>query len=147
MLPCQPLCAEDAPALAALHERAMPAGDAWSAQSFAELLTSGAYGWWAGEQQGFLLARTSVDEIELLAIVVNPAVRRVGLGRALLAQLCAHAYSLAARKIFLEVAEDNHPALALYTQQGFLPIGRRERYYAGGQAASVLALNVTTSNS
>ena len=43
---------------------------------------------------------------------------------------------------FLEVAHDNGPALALYGQSGFEPVGRRPAYYAraAGLAADALVL-------
>ena len=31
--------------------------------------------------------------------------------------------------MLLEVAESNEPALALYKKLGFLPVGKRHRYY------------------
>ena len=31
--------------------------------------------------------------------------------------------------LFLEVAEDNHPAINFYKKEGFEPIGRRPSYY------------------
>ena len=34
-----------------------------------------------------------------------------------------------AQAMLLEVAESNAPALALYKKLGFLPIGKRHRYY------------------
>ncbi len=42
--------------------------------------------------------------------------------------------------MFLEVATDNAPALALYTAAGFVEVGRRRRYYAGGSDALVMRL-------
>ena len=42
--------------------------------------------------------------------------------------------------MFLEVAEDNFPARALYVACGYRPVGRRRGYYAGGGDALVLRL-------
>ena len=36
-----------------------------------------------------------------------------------------------AQKIFLEVAENNHPARAMYERNGFVQIGVRPKYYDG----------------
>jgi [ribosomal protein S18]-alanine N-acetyltransferase len=132
----QPLDVTDATWLSTLHTHCMPAGDAWSESSFAELLASGAFGWHL-QQQAFILARTVADETELLAIVVAPELRRKGWGRHLLAQL----RMARPGKIFLEVAEDNFAGLGLYERHGFVQVGRRVRYYKSGQDALVMALN------
>lgn len=132
----QALLATDAAWLAQLHSVCMPQGDAWSEESFKQLLESGAFGWHL-QQQAFVLARKVVDETELLAIVVAPALRQKGWARHLLGQL----RTATAGPIFLEVAEENAAALALYEHCGFVQIGRRDRYYANGSAALVMALN------
>ncbi|MDP3371055.1 MAG: ribosomal-protein-alanine acetyltransferase, partial [Brevundimonas sp.] len=52
-----------------------------------------------------------------------------------------------ATRLFLEVAEDNMAALALYAGAGFVEAGRRPGYYARPHGrprdALVLALNLT----
>jgi len=40
----------------------------------------------------------------------------------------------------LEVAIDNEPAIALYMEFGFQPVGRRPGYYAGAGGGRVDAL-------
>lgn len=41
--------------------------------------------------------------------------------------------------MLLEVRPSNAPALALYAGMGFTEVGRRDAYYADGEAALVLA--------
>jgi ribosomal-protein-alanine N-acetyltransferase len=44
-----------------------------------------------------------------------------------------------ARRLFLEVAESNVGARALYARAGLVEVGRRARYYPDGGAALVMA--------
>jgi ribosomal-protein-alanine N-acetyltransferase len=55
--------------------------------------------------------------------------------RALLVDFIDAARRRGARRGFLEVAEDNDAALALYTAAGFAAIGRRPAYYRGRSGA------------
>ena len=47
-----------------------------------------------------------------------------------------------AKRLFLEVAEDNAAALALYKGMGFQEIGRRKKYYHRPDGPAVDALNL-----
>lgn len=96
-----------------------------------------------GEALGFALWRKAADEAELLTIAIRADHRREGCGRKVLAAVIERAGRAAARYLFLEVAEDNAPARALYSQAGFQPVGRRAGYYkrpAGFADALVLRL-------
>ena len=46
----------------------------------------------------------------------------------------ADAKKRGAKKMFLEVAENNHPARALYEHNGYIQIGMRPKYYDGVDA-------------
>ncbi len=78
---------------------------------------------------GFLLSLHSVDTMELLTLAVDPAYRRQGLGTLLVRDFLDDARLLGAANAFLEVAEDNIPAISLYKREGFLTEGRRRDYY------------------
>ena len=68
------------------------------------------------------------------------------MGRALVTGLMAQARAGGARRLFLEVAQDNAAALALYTAAGFIQVGRRPGYYSrpdGSAAALVLAFDLS----
>ncbi|GIK97551.1 MAG: alanine acetyltransferase [Alphaproteobacteria bacterium] len=134
----------DLDCLAALHAACFP--DPWSATAMATLLaTPGSFGVLSAtpdQPAGFVLARVAADEAEILSIGVGPGWRRRGIARQLLAAVSARAAESGARRLFLEVAADNHPARALYLREGFAQVGRRPRYYrrAGGAVdALVLA--------
>jgi ribosomal-protein-alanine N-acetyltransferase len=120
--------------LAALHAASFD--EAWSATDFATLLASpGVFARLAVEGEaplGFILARTAADEAEILTLAINPAHRRKGGGRALVEAAAEVASAAGAETMFLEVAEDNAPALSLYETCGFRTSGRRAGYYARG---------------
>lgn len=143
LMPATPASAE---ALAALHAAAMPAGEAWSAASIAtELGLPGVFGLLEAGG-GMVLARVAADQAEILALAVAPGARRAGRGGALLAEAERLAARRGARQMFLEVAEGNAAARALYARAGYRPLGRRRAYYASGEDALVLgkALAETT---
>jgi ribosomal protein S18 acetylase RimI-like enzyme len=62
------------------------------------------------------------DEVELARLIVAPARRRSGLGRALVAQLVAAASATGLSGCLLRVAPDNAPAIALYRAAGFAEV-------------------------
>ncbi|WP_424810453.1 GNAT family N-acetyltransferase [Roseococcus sp. YIM B11640] len=128
--------------LAEIHEAAFAAdsaaGRAWSAPAFRTLLAMpGVYGL-RTEDKGFILMRHVMGEAEVLTLAVRPGDRRQGLGGTLLAEALAFAAAAGVTEVFLEVAEANQPAVALYTLAGFVRIGRRPNYYGPGQDAGVL---------
>ena len=96
----------------------------------------------AGVAQGFTLSRSAGPEVELLLIAVHPGQRGNGMGRALINTACLDAARRSASEIFLEVRENNQAALALYRQAGFLEVGRRPNYYAGGTGVRFAALTM-----
>jgi [ribosomal protein S18]-alanine N-acetyltransferase len=79
---------------------------------------------------GLALAQCPGPECELLTLGVMPAERRNGVGRALLHSIIDEARQQSAHTLFLDVAEDNLPARALYAACGFVEIGRRPNYYS-----------------
>jgi ribosomal-protein-alanine N-acetyltransferase len=95
------------------------------------------------EGAGFLLGRVVADEAEILTLAVAPAARRRGLGAGLLAQFLIEAGERGAARVFLEVAEDNPAAMALYRGAGFAEAGRRRGYAAPGVDSLVLARDLT----
>lgn len=133
--------APDIDRLAALHAESFDAP--WSAAALAALLAQPGVEA-AVEDDGFILIRVVAEEAEVLTLAVRPASRRRGLGSRLLARAAARAADRGARTLFLEVAEDNTAARALYDRAGFTPAGRRRGYYAraDGPAADALILNL-----
>ena len=102
------------------------------------LASPGVFGFMSSDS--FIVLRTAADECEILTLGTAPSLRRQGLARQLLALGAQEAHIRAARTMFLEVADTNQAALALYSTAGFTVVGRRPAYYRGkdGQAANAL---------
>lgn len=79
--------------------------------------------------EGFVILGHAADQAEILTIAVDPAARRQGLARKLLDIAETELTDLGVDTLFLEVAEDNAPAIAFYKTGGFEPIGKRPAYY------------------
>jgi ribosomal-protein-alanine N-acetyltransferase len=86
------------------------------------------------------MARSVAGEAEIVGIGVVPSRRRAGIGGALLAHAVGRSVALGAESIFLEVAEDNPAAVALYRGAGFRRVGRRPAYYRRKSSLPVAAL-------
>jgi Fur family transcriptional regulator, ferric uptake regulator len=90
--------------------------------------------------QGFLIVRVAADEAELLTLCVSPDHRRRGLARALLGAAASQLGNGGTKRLFLEVDEENEPALALYRTLGAEKVGRRSAYYEHGADAAIFSL-------
>jgi Fur family transcriptional regulator, ferric uptake regulator len=139
----RPDACTDPRVLAALHAQAFD--EPWSEVEMAALLAGlgvcalVAHG--AEGPTGFVLYRIAADEAEILTLATVPAHRRRGVAGALVRGAAEAAARAGARALFLEVAEDNAPALALYDRAGFSCVGRRVGYYArGSERADALVL-------
>ena len=122
--------------LARLHAACFTTPRPWSAAEFADLLAS-RFCFLLTAPGGFLLGRVIADEAELLTLAVDPARRRQGIGAGLLARFAEAAQARGAASAFLEVAEDNAAARALYAAGGWARSGRRRGYYHGPTGAAV----------
>jgi ribosomal-protein-alanine N-acetyltransferase len=89
---------------------------------------------------GFAIARSIAGEAEIVSLGVRPDARRRGIGTALLADTLCRAVALGAAAVYLEVAEDNAGAIALYRGAGFEVTGRRPEYYPRKSSPHVAAL-------
>lgn len=128
-------------ALAALHAQCFSTPPPWSAASFAALLADPSVFLIADPPgRAFLLGRVIAGEAELLTLATDPGSRRRGLARDLLARFDRQARARDATTAFLEVAEDNTAARALYDSAGWVRAGRRPGYYRRPGAPPVAAL-------
>lgn len=132
--------------LAAVHAECI--APPWSMETFATLLGQpGVAGWIATEASeepvGLLLARAAADEAEILTLAVLPNWRRRGIARHLMVAFVAWAATVNATRLFLEVAEDNAAARALYERSGFAVAGHRNDYYSRGRDALLLVRFLT----
>lgn len=97
---------------------------------------------------GFAISRVVAGEAELLTIALDPETRGRGLAKPLLAGHAQSVRRAGGEALFLEVAEDNVPALALYRGMGFREIGRRKAYYPpieGGKRRDALTMQADLS--
>ena len=69
---------------------------------------------------------TSAD---LLTIATVPAARGRGIASLMLTELVSTARGVGCPDVLLEVRQSNEAAQRLYARHGFVPIGRRRRYY------------------
>lgn len=138
--------AEASALLAEIHAEAFPTNQAWSASALALMLAlPGHFGLVAthqGQPLGFALARAAAPEAEIVTIAVCPAAQQQGVGRLLLDGMMHEATKRGALDLFLEVAEPNTAARALYAGAGAQEVGRRRRYYADGTDALVLRIGL-----
>ena len=78
---------------------------------------------------GFALGRIAGPEAELLTIAVHPDAQNAGHGRRLIDDFLCKAATGGAKDVFLEVAENNEAAIALYQRSGFIKIAERADYF------------------
>jgi ribosomal-protein-alanine N-acetyltransferase len=116
----------DYPAIARIQQRSpeaaqWPVGDYSNFRVLLALVEGTAAGFCAWRQ-------AAPDEAELLNLAVDPASRRRGIASALLTALEAEATG----QLFLEVAQPNQAAIALYEHHGWVRNGIRKGYYQQG---------------
>jgi ribosomal-protein-alanine N-acetyltransferase len=98
-----------------------------------------------GDSVGFALARSILDEAELLLLAVDPAWQGQGVGQILLDDFIDNGRRSDLRFLHLEVREAN-PAVRMYHRAGFEMIGRRANYYRSNDGsrhdAVTMAINL-----
>ena len=107
----------------------------WTERNFRDAITSGYLSLVAREHGhicAFAIARTFVDEAELLLIAVTPNERRQGVAALLWIELTQRLRIAGATEIFLEVRASNTPARTFYVSRGLTQIGLRKNYYPSG---------------
>lgn len=111
-------------------EDAMRSGyQAWCARTGGENAANDADNEAAGDIVGYFLLMTVIDEGHLLNISVRSELQRRGFGRALLDRVISMARAQELTSILLEVRPSNAPAIHMYSNTGFMSIGRRKAYY------------------
>ena len=78
---------------------------------------------------GYLKARATKDEIEIISILIDKKFRKIGIGKNLLNKLLNIALKKKIQNIFLEVSVENHIAINLYKKFNFIKVGKRKNYY------------------
>ena len=128
----RPMDQKDVDALARLESALQPLMP-WSKQQIQEALYLPGYICYIAEFNdeliGYMIASYGVDMTDLLLIGVSPQYQQKGIASGLLAKLKQLVLAQAINKIFLEVRESNHAAIALYRKLGFEQAGCRKNYY------------------
>jgi [ribosomal protein S18]-alanine N-acetyltransferase len=138
----RPVAPADLADLAEIHAQAFD--HPWSAEALRATLDGAhVFGLAAGAGErtaGFILVSSIAGEAEILTLAVRPADRRRGIAAALVEAASGVALARTGEVMWLEVAEDNPAAIALYGHAGFVPAGRRPRYYPRPNGVFVGAL-------
>lgn len=110
----------------------------WTKQSIADSISGSTYfniAYADGNPAGYMSMQVCCGEGDIMRVAVMPDFRRLGIGRALLEE-CFSANQLDA--VFLDVRENNIPAIRLYESFGFEKIGLRKNYYANPSENAVM---------
>jgi len=126
-------------ALAALHAQCFTTPRPWRAEEFAALLESRGTVL-ISHTNGFALGRIAGPEAELLTIAVHPDAQNASHGTRLMDDFLCKATTLGAKDIFLEVAENNPSAIALYRKSGFKQVAKRKEYFKQINGPALTAL-------
>lgn len=146
----KPLDARHVAEVAALESQIM-GSDAWSEALVADELGRADRVWWAAYAAdpkmplsadaplvGYAGGWVVDGDVQILKVGVDPAWRRHGIARVLLARVADDARNLGARTSSLEVRASNAGAQALYEALGYRSLGTRPRYYSDGEDAVIM---------
>jgi [ribosomal protein S18]-alanine N-acetyltransferase len=127
----RPASLADVPSLTELERLCF--SDPWSAAGIRETIQYETARTFVAEDEnqivGYVMARISGEEGEILDLAVRSDLRRRGIGRQLLLSVWNALGSEGVRELYLEVRESNRAAIELYRGHGFRPVGLRPRYY------------------
>jgi len=88
-----------------------------------------------GDDRCFAVFRLLGPEAEILTLATSPSVQREGQATAMLSGALAILAAHNVQTVFLDVADDNTAALALYARAGFARYATRANYYSNGASA------------
>jgi [ribosomal protein S18]-alanine N-acetyltransferase len=134
----------DAAAMSTLHAASFRRG--WSDGEFRSMLGDKAVvahrALQGSRLVGFIISRMASDEAEILSVAVTSSAQGRGLGGRLLHLHLRRLAGFGVRRVFLEVDENNTPAIRLYARAGFEEVSRRQGYYqdATGRQTAALVL-------
>jgi len=78
----------------------------------------------------------------VISLAVLDEYRRRGIGYALMKEAMKNMAESGASEVYLEVRVSNHPAISLYKKLGFKPVKVINRYYADGEDAYLMAVEL-----
>ena len=134
--------ASDNPAVAKIERESF--SDPWSQSMLDQSFLSPAFKGFVEDDGGIkgYVGIICYGDAEIALIAVDPSFRKRGIGKKLLGHAVAFAKENGAENVFLEVRKSNEPAKALYSGFGFNAIAVRPKYYADGEDAIVMVLDV-----
>ena len=118
----------------------------WSRMNFSDSLTAKYFCCVLAQKEtlfGYGVMMSGPDEAHILTVGIAGKWQKKGWGQKLLGHLIQHANQQHLRAMILDVRESNTGAANLYKQLGFLPIGKRKKYYpamCGREDAIVMEL-------
>ena len=106
----------------------------WTRGNFTDSLAAGHWAYCVESEESnslwaYFILFPAVEELHLLNITVNPAVRRRGIGKYLMTAIENIARQSYCQRIILEVRSSNFIAMKLYERLGFELMGQRKEYY------------------
>ena len=91
---------------------------------------------------GYAIGWNVGDEAELARVGIHPSLRGQGFGNQVTKALLEVLRERAVKKVFLEVRESNLAAHKLYEKSGFVEVGQRLNYYADGETAIIMCVEL-----
>ncbi len=88
-----------------------------------------------GNDSCFAVFRCIGPEAEILTLATDPTLQGAGKATTMLQTALKALAERAVETVFLDVADDNRAALALYDRAGFVAFANRANYYANGASA------------
>lgn len=128
--------------LVKLEEKYIPGG--WSEKAFSEWLKNNNTVIFKAVLESRIIGFTNgswvLDEGELLNIAVDENFRKFGIAAMLLESLERYFEEKGVNKLFLEVREENIPAINFYIKHKFVKNGLRKNYYRNPNDNGVLMI-------
>jgi len=87
---------------------------------------------------GYICFSQVIDECHILNVAVSPQFREKGIARKMFDFLFSLGEKDGFNFYYLEVSENNLPAISLYKKLGFKTLGRRKKYYEDGSDAIIM---------
>lgn len=94
------------------------------------------------EIAGYIVFWMMFDETQILNVAVDLPYRGLGYAKKMIRKAMAMTQNKGIRKIVLDVRRSNLPAVQLYQAMGFHVTHIRKNYYADGEDAFLMAMNL-----
>lgn len=113
-------------------------------ENFEFVLSNDNYVYFVNEEQNNIIAYVgasiSYEQGDILSICVDSTLRNKGIASSILKYLIEYLKDKKVNQLFLEVEEENLPAVNLYKKFGFKEINKRKNYY--GNKTAIIMLKI-----